>query len=251
MTSLDPTHIPGFERTSDPTTGQAVKTSVSTEPTTASAPSWKGAWKRRQEAKLAAQRHAQRHGHRDSHDDDDNSDDDDDDDERRDDAKIPIPPIPDLRYEQGILSSIRPFLHSSPSTTTTTTTTAATEHGERGAPHESREHQEKLETVEKVVLASSQLTAEGPATEGKGSPSDALMSGPLRIEWGMVSYVLFRDQVVFPLLQGVLWGMAGIYLNGLWEWNRERLAGKNSAEGARRVARGTGPSLLSRLGLTA
>ncbi|GAA5870313.1 hypothetical protein JCM16303_001960 [Sporobolomyces ruberrimus] len=241
MTSLDPTHIPGFERTSDPTTGQAVITSVSSSsssrPTSDESqqqPSWKGAWKRRQEAKLAERLKSL----------DLDSEDEEDEESRKGDGKIPIPPIPDLRYEQGILSSLKPFLHSvTPSTTTTPTS------GKGKEKRETEEHQEKLETVAKTVLASSQLTAQGDERhERKGDQSDALM-GPLTIEWGMVSYVILRDQVVFPLLQGVLWGMAGIYLNGLWEWNRSRLAAKNLAQGARRT-QGSGPGLLSRLGLS-
>ncbi|GAA5908301.1 uncharacterized protein JCM6883_004340 [Sporobolomyces salmoneus] len=237
MTSLDPSHIPGFERTSDPTTGQAVKTSVSSpknsDPTSSSSanaqsgqPSWKGAWKRRQEAKLAKRLQDLEEEGSDAEGE-----------EAGGDGKIPIPPIPDLRYEQGILSSIKPFLHS------TKTTTMG-----KKVKRETEEHEEKLETVEKVVLASSQLTA-GTEEDAEGThQSDALM-GPLRIEWGMVSYVLFRDQVIFPLLQGVLWGMAGIYLNGLWEWNRKRLATKDLAQGIRRTQGSSGPGLLSRLGL--
>lgn len=146
-----------------------------------------------------------------------------------------------------------------------------------GEQRETKRHEEKQETVEKVVLASSQLTATDDAkSRPSASQSEALM-GPLRIEWGMVTYVLIRDQVrlsdvsaracagrahprshvsqvVFPLLQGVLWGMAGIYLNGLWQWNRERLALKNSsqlAEQARRSRPASGSSLLGRLGLRA
>ncbi|GAA5990163.1 hypothetical protein JCM5350_002527 [Sporobolomyces pararoseus] len=238
MTSLDPNHIPGLERSSDPTTGQSIRTSISEEREPDQPPSWKGAWKRRQEAKERARR--EQLGL-------DDSDDEEGEDDRsggRGDGKIPIPPIPDLRYEQGILSSIKPFLH---------TTTTPRRQGTRGnksseEKRETEEHEEKFETIEKTVLASSQLTAgHGRETElEQGShQSDALMSGGLRIEWGMVTYVLFRDQVVFPLLQGVLWGMAGIYLNGLWEWNRERLAAKNLAQRGRT----SGPGLLSRLGL--
>ncbi|GAA5835307.1 hypothetical protein JCM3766R1_004748 [Sporobolomyces carnicolor] len=239
MTSLDPTHFPGLERTSDRTTGQVVKTSVtspgfagefhptSSETDSSATPSWRGAWKRRQEAKLAQRRSRHDAGGSDSEHD------------AADDGKIPIPPIPDLRYEQGILSSIRPFLHS--------TMTAG-----GGEQCETKRHEEKQETVEKVVLASSQLTATDDAkSRPSASQSEALM-GPLRIEWGMVTYVLIRDQVVFPLLQGVLWGMAGIYLNGLWQWNRERLALKNSsqlAQQARRSRPASGSSLLARLGL--
>lgn len=93
------------------------------------------------------------------------------------------------------MSSIKPFLH--------TTTTTSKQQGIRGnksseKKRETEEHEEKFETIEKTVLASSQLTAgHGRDTElQQGShQSDALMSGGLRIEWGMVTYVLFRDQV--------------------------------------------------------
>ncbi|GAA5949561.1 hypothetical protein JCM3765_002703 [Sporobolomyces pararoseus] len=239
MTSLDPNHFPGLERTSDPTTGQSIRTSISEgggggEPNQ-SQPSWKGAWKRRQEAKERARR--EKLGL-----DDSDQEEEEDEDKSRGDGKIPIPPIPDLRYEQGILSSIKPFLH--------TTSSKATTRGKKQMveKRETEKHEEKFETIEKTVLASSQLTAgHGRDTEVESGShqSDALMSGGLRIEWGMVTYVLFRDQVIFPLLQGVLWGMAGIYLNGLWEWNRERLAAKNLAQRGRT----SGPGLLSRLGL--
>ncbi|GAA5922987.1 uncharacterized protein JCM15063_003491 [Sporobolomyces koalae] len=239
MTTLDPTHVPGFERTSDPTTGQAVKTSISAihsdrvSPTSASQPgaaedqpSWRGAWKRRQEARLAKEQ--EREAHR--------SDDRDDDSETNPgDGKIPIPPIPDLRYEQGILSSIRPFLHPVKSTPTA----AARGNSEK------EKHKLDLATSEQTALATAQLTLEGQAERRPGSTSDALME-PLRIEWAMVAYVLVRDQILSPLLQGVLWGMAGIYLDGLWKWNKHRLAAKNLAQ----PRRPTGPSLMSRLGLS-
>ncbi|GAA6059083.1 hypothetical protein JCM10212_002054 [Sporobolomyces blumeae] len=254
MTSLDPSHLPGLERTSNPRTGQAVKTSVSplvshsasTEPSpdnptssseataSPSGPSWRGAWKRRQEAKLAERRLAAELDDSDS----DSDDDDDDDDERgrrasRRRDQVPIPPIPDLRYEQGILSSIRPFLHPVEGAASSS----------RDQAKESARHELKVEAAEKAALATSQLTAERADRRPGTEQSEALM-GPLRIEWSNVVYVLVRDQVVFPLLQGVLWGMAGIYLNGLWEWNRRRIAAKPAS------ARSSSPSLLSRLGVS-
>jgi len=193
---LDPNHIPGLERTSDPTTGQSIRTSVSSStelredhPTSYSSqgPSWKGAWKRRQEAKIRAARLARG---LDSDEEEGEEGADSEDEGEKGDGKIPIPPIPDLRYEQGILSSIKPFLHSA--------STDQSQNRRGGAvPKETVEHEEKLETVEKTVLASSQLTAgqgrEQELETGRHQ-SEALM-GPLRIEWGMVSYVLFRDQV--------------------------------------------------------
>lgn len=49
-----------------------------------SGPSWKGAWSRRQAARAEASRKK---------------------------GKIPVPQIPDLRFEQGVMASIRPFIH--------------------------------------------------------------------------------------------------------------------------------------------
>ncbi|GAA5920748.1 hypothetical protein JCM1841_004161 [Sporobolomyces salmonicolor] len=253
MGSLDPSHIPGLERTSDLTTGQAVHDSVSPlhalsaqlaqrhtgarppsgenaesvapfvfgrerdadHPDTGG-PSWKGAWKRRQEAKNADR--PQRNGDGDGDDGDEHS------------IQMPVA-VPDLRFEQGVLASIRPFLH-----------VAAPDKDSGSAPLKEEKHQAKLEAAGDAALASVNLTAEGNA-QGR-TASDVLM-GPLSIEWSKVVYVIVRDQVVFPLLQGVLWGMAGIWLNGLWSWNRARLAAKSG--GPRRSA---GPSLLARFGLS-
>ncbi|GAA5887713.1 hypothetical protein JCM5296_004466 [Sporobolomyces johnsonii] len=247
MTSLDPSHIPGLDRTSDPTTGQAVHTSISpahhhTGPRPPSAespqsgapfvfgrerdeehpdpagPSWKGAWKRRQEAENAGRPHRN----------DDDYDDGDDGDEHG--IHMPVA-VPDLRFEQGVLASIRPFLH-----------VAVPDHDLASAPVKEDKHEAKVEAAGDAALASANLTAEGDA-QGR-TASDVLM-GPLSIEWSKVVYVIVRDQVVFPLLQGVLWGMAGIWLNGLWSWNRARLAAKSGGP-----RRGTGPGLLARLGLS-
>lgn len=201
--SLNPSHLPGLERTSNPRTGQAVKTSVSSlahpqhespppvpsssESSSSAQPSWKGAWARRQEAKIARRR--QELG---LESDDDEQDDEQDDDERRrarTDGKIPIPPIPDLRYEQGILSSIKPFLHSRTS-----------KKGKVVQEKETEKHELDIEAAQETVLASTQLTAEGGDNKGV-TESDVLM-GPMRVEWGNVSYVLFRDQVkCFPFLE--------------------------------------------------
>lgn len=202
--SLDPSHIPGLERTSNPRTGQAVKNSVSSihsnpptqepeaeeadsHPATSSQPSWKGAWARRQEAKIA-----QRRKELGLESDDEEGDSEGEDGQaRRGDGKIPIPPIPDLRYEQGILASIRPFLHS----TTTTTTEGKGKRVE--LEKETEKHELKVEAAEKTALASAQLTAEG---EKSGRIESDVLMGPLRVEWGNVTYVLLRDQVSFHFL---------------------------------------------------
>mgnify|MGYP007100404798 CR=1 FL=1 len=92
-----------------------------------------------------------------------------------------------MRFEQGVLASIRPFLHRADADPAP----AAADEGGEG------EKKGKLRAAEKGALASANLTAEGgPRGE---SPSDIFMA-PLRIQWSQVSYVLVRDQVRLPLL---------------------------------------------------
>ncbi|KWU45345.1 hypothetical protein RHOSPDRAFT_32968 [Rhodotorula sp. JG-1b] len=145
--------------------------------------------------------------------------------------RIPVPPIPDLRYEQGVLASLQPFLHRVPAPATAT--------GDQTAGYETEKHERKVETAEKVSLAARNLTAEG--TDDSDRPSDIFL-GPLRIEWTRVAYVIVRDQVLSPLIQGVLWGVAGFYLSALWSWNKARIAAARSGVPSRR------PSLLASLG---
>lgn len=97
--------------------------------------------------------------------------------------RIPVPPIPDLRYEQGVLASLQPFLHRVPATASATA---------EAAGDETEKHERKVETAEKVSLAARNLTAEG--TSAPDRPSDIFL-GPLRIEWTRVAYVIVRDQV--------------------------------------------------------
>lgn len=95
-----------------------------------------------------------------------------------------MPPIPDLRYEQGVLASLQPFLHRVPATAAAT--------GDQTAGHETEKHERKVETAEAVSLAARNLTAEG--TNDSDRPSDIFL-GPLRVEWTRVAYVIVRDQV--------------------------------------------------------
>ncbi|ORY85298.1 hypothetical protein BCR35DRAFT_351623 [Leucosporidium creatinivorum] len=237
MTSLDPSHFPAFSNSRRH--GQAVHESVSAlhpeaqarhaeessseadaheadEPTH---PAWKGAWARRQAARQAAKEEKQE--------------------EVRKDGKIPVPPIPDLRFEQGVLMSIRPFIHrAEPSEVPAISAAAAAEDVEH--PH----HDEKVQAGERGAVVGTALTAEG-AEHGlpEGESSDIFM-GPLRIEWGQLSYVIVRDQFIYPLLQGLLWGVGSLWLGSLWSWNRARLAAKSGGRPAP-----SGPGLLARLGI--
>uniref|UniRef100_A0A0K3CH91 FGENESH: predicted gene_9.296 protein n=1 Tax=Rhodotorula toruloides TaxID=5286 RepID=A0A0K3CH91_RHOTO len=209
-----------LHKTDDRTTGQAVYDSVSPLHSLSS----RLAERDREEGRVGEKEKAGRRRRR-YEDEEEDSDEEDDREER-----IPVPPIPDLRYEQGVLASIRPFLHRIDDNNA----------GELQAG-EATEKEKKVLTAEKSALASAQLTAEGSSK--RESASDVLMA-PLRIEWSKVTYVIVRDQVVFPLLQGIAWGVAGFYLSALWDWNKARLAVKKSGNPYART-----PSLLASLGI--
>lgn len=109
-------------------------------------PVWRGSWKRRQEAQqaqvdrdaLAAKSKPKRASRR---------------------TGAPVqPPIPDMRFEEGVLASIRQYLHLAPGT-------------------------EGDQTVQ-----------EGKR-KGEVTPWSELFSRPVRVDWTGVLYVLVRDQV--------------------------------------------------------
>ncbi|KAG1862799.1 hypothetical protein DFJ58DRAFT_775194 [Suillus subalutaceus] len=90
-------------------------------------------------------------------------------------------PIPDIRFEQTYLSRVQTCLHVEeiagkgggvdPPLSTDDSFTAATH-------------------VSPVITSSQQIT---------------------RIDWGKLAWVTVRDQVIMPLLQGMLWGVVGTY----------------------------------------
>lgn len=96
-------------------------------------------------------------------------------------GRIPAPPIPDLRFEQGVLLSIRPYLHSTPSSSSQGNVESPLDEKRR-----KRRHGE-----ENVAIVSASFTAEGA---DKQVDNDLFQPG-LRIEWSKVVYVLLRDQV--------------------------------------------------------
>lgn len=95
--------------------------------------------------------------------------------------RITVAPIPDFRFEEGVLLSIRPFLHRIDS--------PKPDHGSIESSKDS-DGREGAELKEEAALVSGALTAEG----AKDGVND-VFAGPLRIEWGPLSYVIFRDQV--------------------------------------------------------
>ncbi|KAG2041255.1 hypothetical protein BDR03DRAFT_991176 [Suillus americanus] len=105
-------------------------------------------------------------------------------------------PIPDIRFEQTYLSRVQTCLHVEeiagkgggvdPPLSTDDSFTAATH-------------------VSPVITSSQQIT---------------------RIDWGKLAWVTVRDQVIMPLLQGMLWGVVGTYYHPFVGVMKNSLRGK-------------------------
>ncbi|KAK1924761.1 hypothetical protein DB88DRAFT_486686 [Papiliotrema laurentii] len=96
-----------------------------------------------------------------------------------------VPPMPDLRFEQSYLLSIRPYLTPAPS---------ASKVNEKGG-NVDEEDQKTRSLV---------LSAEDDAVYKWGRD--------VQVNWSMVVYVTLRDQVLSPLIQGALWGWGTVLL---------------------------------------
>ena len=89
-------------------------------------------------------------------------------------------PIPDLRFEQVYLKRIQDCIHVEP------VTRDAKEKG-RAQPAE-------------VDMQDAEFTAYTHVTPLVNSSQRIV-----RVDWGKILYITFRDQVMMPLLQGMLW----------------------------------------------
>ncbi|TYJ56603.1 hypothetical protein B9479_002695 [Cryptococcus floricola] len=93
-----------------------------------------------------------------------------------------MPPLPDLRFEQSYLLSIRPFLKPSPRT-------------------ESGREDKKSEKPSGAAVAQS---TDRDEVFHWGREVD--------VDWQKVAWVTIRDQLFAPLIQGAVWGWASILL---------------------------------------
>ncbi|GFZ46242.1 hypothetical protein JCM24511_04489 [Saitozyma sp. JCM 24511] len=102
-------------------------------------------------------------------------------------VRAAMPPMPDLRFEQSYLLSIRPFLTPRP------TRHAVADRG-------------PVPVDEKKGGAGASLLepAQDDAVFHWGREVD--------VDWRMVSWVTIRDQVISPLVQGALWGWGTLLL---------------------------------------
>ncbi|KZT69977.1 hypothetical protein DAEQUDRAFT_765020 [Daedalea quercina L-15889] len=92
-----------------------------------------------------------------------------------------IPAVPDLRFEQSYLASIKPYVH--------------------------------IERTPDKQLTSD-VKGKGKAVDTQGCASQ-VTAEVITVQWGRVVWITTRDQIISPLLQGALRGLAGVFLTPL------------------------------------
>ncbi|PWN22308.1 hypothetical protein BCV69DRAFT_281314 [Microstroma glucosiphilum] len=115
--------------------------------------------------------------------------------------------IPDMRFEQSYLASIRGFIHElepAQARREKKEAIAASRRKHRGVIEEEGGVGEEEEVGEEE--GERWIEARNP----KGEPE--LWIGRLRIDWVPLLYVTFRDQLLSPLVQGAVWGVVGLCL---------------------------------------
>ncbi|KAL7422204.1 hypothetical protein Q5752_002850 [Cryptotrichosporon argae] len=106
-------------------------------------------------------------------------------------VRAAMPPLPDLRFEQSYLVSLRPYLHAAPS---------AKRLEARGA-------------VPTSLNGQSQKREQAVAAQGVEGDEVFHWGREVRVDWAPLTWVTVRDQIFSPLLQGMFWGVAGIALS--------------------------------------
>ncbi|KAG9093200.1 hypothetical protein FS749_014861 [Ceratobasidium sp. UAMH 11750] len=109
---------------------------------------------------------------------------------------LPIRALPDLRFEQSYLLSLKPFVHIR------SEESSSSNSGARG-------------TVEKPVVEDTALAEPLGLDIAAHSAGVSRYGVPERVEWGEIAWVTVRDQIISPLLQGALWGTASLFLGPL------------------------------------
>ncbi|WVN85228.1 uncharacterized protein L203_100373 [Cryptococcus depauperatus CBS 7841] len=97
-------------------------------------------------------------------------------------------PLPDLRFEQSYLLSIRPFLKPRP--------------------------QSKSSIASKGEKLEQQKQTAGTALVQSADQDEVFIWGSdVDVDWANIAWVTFRDQFFAPLIQGAVWGWATIFLS--------------------------------------
>ncbi|SPO20679.1 uncharacterized protein UTRI_00155 [Ustilago trichophora] len=135
-----------------------------------------------------------------------------------------LPTLPDLRFEQSYLATIRGFLHEDQPT-------AAED--ESSSLNEKQDHHHKVEI-----------------THSNAKDVHELWLGNLRVEWFPILYVTVRDQLLSPLVQGAVWGLGGLLFTQIRQYTATRVRDARSSKAAATSTKGGSSSILRSLGLS-
>ncbi|KAE8234293.1 hypothetical protein CF326_g667 [Tilletia indica] len=153
--------------------------------------------------------------------------------------------MPDMRFEQSYLATIRGFMHEL----------------------QPEEGEEEKRAVREDRHGTDDHDAEGEKTEGgrekehrvvatvSRTSEPELWLGNLKVEWYPLLWVTFRDQIISPLVQGTVWGLAGLALaqTRSFMMERRRLSAQHAPSHRSSASKGSsssvGKSLLQALGL--
>ncbi|EGO03870.1 hypothetical protein SERLA73DRAFT_69692 [Serpula lacrymans var. lacrymans S7.3] len=144
---------------------------------------------------------------------------------RRHHHEVPAPPprarlpIPDLRFEQTYLTRIGPCIHIEP------------------RPLDIKNDEKKKGDLELLLAMADESNADAYVTATHASPFLDSSHSIVRIDWAPLAWITVRDQVIFPLLQGILWGVVGHYYRPFFSAAGARLRGKSNP---RRTTEGEG-----------
>ncbi|KAF9225851.1 hypothetical protein BS17DRAFT_765606 [Gyrodon lividus] len=112
-------------------------------------------------------------------------------------------PIPDLRFEQTYLKRIQACIHIEPAT------------------KEVKEKEKEFVQPEWAEVEGATYAAATHVTPFINSSQQVV-----RVDWGKLAYITLRDQVMMPLLQGMLWGVVGTYYKPFVAYVKGTLGGK-------------------------
>ncbi|PWN27732.1 hypothetical protein BDZ90DRAFT_170559 [Jaminaea rosea] len=136
-----------------------------------------------------------------------------------------LPTIPDLRFEQSYLASVRGFIHELSPEQAEREKDEAVRRGMRRGEKEAHEGLDGLvvagrvgddddddddEVDEKAGMGREARTQAVKKEEGHGEPE--LWIGRLRIDWLPLLHLTLRDQIFSPLVQGAIWAVVGTFL---------------------------------------
>ncbi|EST09751.1 hypothetical protein PSEUBRA_000133 [Kalmanozyma brasiliensis GHG001] len=138
-----------------------------------------------------------------------------------------LPTLPDLRFEQSYLATIRGFLHEEhPSKSSDASEFVEEKHGLKTDDKSKEDHHHKI-----------------AITHSKAKDEHELWLGNLRVEWFPILYVTVRDQLLSPLVQGAVWGLGGLLLTQFRQYLSARASSPRVGSSKPK------PSMLRSLGL--